>query len=188
VKTCICGKEVHAKKRCIFHQPPQAKNRGKLLVAWFPTDGHKFERIVLDRVVPLIKTLKPKRWYFINHFGIVDVGIFEERGRIRRALSARKMAFIDMEPLPPKEYGGAAGVELCYDALQAFSELRIKSFRAGMDLGSDRQLIHYFFNQIGLDNLQEAIVYLISATRFLTRNENFSATAARCSEFLVKSQ
>lgn len=170
-KRCPCGKEIYAKGRCIFHQPPRAKDLGKLWVTWFPVkDDAHYRNVVLKEVWPLIQS-KPYhcRAYFINHFGIVDVGFLQqERKHLRnipRWLKECGLPWLPLAPLPAADYGGAAGVKMCYAALEAFSRLREQALRMHLSLHGESQLMHYWLNQRGMGNWDEAVLHVLVGAR-----------------------
>jgi hypothetical protein len=170
MKWCLCGKDITKDERCDFHQKPRDDEKGPVFpVAWFHVDQDdpkSYTRVLLDNVVPLIKHTRARRWYFINHFGIIDVGF---PGAPRKVIERIRCQHVTTRPLVEKQYGGARGVKLCYSALQKFSELRVEIARAGFGLHCDHQLMHYFMNQRGFDNVQEGLFHLALAGNWLSK-------------------
>lgn len=182
-RACLCGKEEFAHGRCIFHQRPAKNDERKLFCAWFATTLYhgdaqqtakeKYRHIILNGVVPFVNALSRSwvaDWYFINHFGIVDVGLLltspDAAPYLARDIRAQHVPFLEIGKLAPEEYGGQEGVRLCYKALCDFSKLRVEILKAGLGLRFDRQLIHYFLNQAGLDNMDEGLLHLVQASRW----------------------
>ena len=183
---CACSKEAWKHGRCIFHQPSTGKTPHALYVTWFrtglahgekfKTEQGKYNAIVLHQILPLIEAVgswvRDDQWYFVNHFGIIDVGMFVRRecvSYLARILREHGQAFMEIGTLWPKDYGGPNGVALCYKALNLFSKLRVEMVKGGFGLACDGQLMHYFLNQRGLMNEEEALVHLRMAARWAER-------------------
>lgn len=149
-----------SKGRCIFHLSPQRESG--LYVTFFPCPKPaEYRSVVLDLVEPLIRALRSnlKSWYFINH-GFVDVGLFpKSASRLKRDLLARDLPCLSIKPLTPKQYGGKNGVALCYASLHSFSEVVLEVLRGQFGFSFKSQLLHYFTNQCGMTNEQEALFY-----------------------------
>ncbi len=178
---CKCGKEVSGDggERCAFHQAPN-KQEKPLIACWFDFQQYgyvenSYSNVLKKKVFPLVDVLKHccPRWYFINHFSYIDL-VFEPRSNERKreiaeSLDYRGIPWLPIGRLDPKDYGGDKGVEVCYDALQAFSNLRRVMVEEDFRVRADVQLIHYFVNQSGLSNKDEALFYFSLGSFWGTR-------------------